>query len=69
MTVESKICAGACVLSTYFVNDISAALTNQTPCLNFVLFCFTATIILAVAFIVVIIICQYARYILKYVPY
>lgn len=40
MAVESKICAGACVLSTYFVSDEFVALTNQPPCfeIHFVLF-------------------------------
>lgn len=59
MTIESKMCAGACVLNTYFINDIFLALTNQTPCFEFcfvllplVLFCFTNS---GVAFIIVII--------------
>lgn len=60
MTGQSKICASACVLGTYFVNDIFVALTNQILCFEFcfVLFRFTSTIILVVAFIVVIIIYQ-----------
>lgn len=58
MAVGSKICTDAYVLSTYFVSDICVALTDHTLCSEF---CFTATIILAVAFIVVIIIYQYAR--------
>lgn len=38
MTVESKICSAACVLSTYFVDDIFVALINQTLCFEFCLF-------------------------------
>lgn len=49
MTIESKICASACVLSAYFVSNVFVALTNQTPCFEF---CFTTTISLTVAFIV-----------------
>jgi hypothetical protein len=35
MTVDCKICADACELSTYFVNDVFVALTDQTPWLEF----------------------------------
>lgn len=35
MTVESKICADACILSTYFVNGIFVAFIHQTLCLEF----------------------------------
>lgn len=47
MTIENKMCAGACLLSTYFINDIFLALINQT--------CFTTFITLAIAFIIVVI--------------
>lgn len=50
MTIESNICAGVCVLSAYFVSNIFVTFTNQTPCFEF---CFTTTISLTVAFVVV----------------
>lgn len=60
MTVENKIYAGACVLNTTFVNNISVALRNLTPCLNLVLFYHRYNS--GCCFIVVVTICQYARY-------